>query len=83
MTEGIMFDRIKSFFRITFGLAQMCIIALLYIAVFASLIVVSFLILDRGVTDYGLLAGILVSLPFIAVVWFGALGIGAWLATAK
>lgn len=78
-----MLGRLKTFFRVAFGLAQLCFTALMYVAVFAGLAIASFFILERGISDYGLLAGILVSLPFIAVVWFGALGIGAWLATAK
>lgn len=78
-----MIARMKSIARVVSELFNLLVTVAIFLGIVSALVYASALVLERGITDYGLLAGILIATPFVAVIWIAGVMFGAWLRTAK
>lgn len=68
MTSGI-----RATLRDARGLIEFAVIAVCLLAILGIVLIISAWILSVGTADLGLLLGILMSIPFLLVVWLGRL----------
>lgn len=65
--------RIRTALRVARGLIEFAVIAACLLAILGIVLAISAWILSVGIADLGLLLGILVSIPFLFVVWLGGM----------